>query len=197
MGRAPHDRRLVEALTATMLKVFPTVHAIDVPGALNTILVATVEPTTAANLQTNLENLSPDVDPLLVEALQTAVDDLRRGNGGIIFLLGEAGLGKSRLIQELKKTVERSLDGIEWRDTFSYSYESQQPYALIHRLIRRLAGLETTDSQQMFREKLRALSDQAMAGEDELGIQVLESLFGLKSEVGDPLLCRRGVAQPD
>ena len=76
VGRAPQDRRLVEAITATMLTIYPTVHAIDVPGSLNTILVATVQPTTASNLATNLTRLGADDDPLLVAALETAVDNI-------------------------------------------------------------------------------------------------------------------------
>jgi spermidine synthase len=73
VGRAPQDRRLVEALTATMLEVYPTVHAIDVPGTLNTILVATMQPTSAETLRQNLAALPADSDPLLVAALETAV----------------------------------------------------------------------------------------------------------------------------
>lgn len=73
VGRAPQDRRLVEAMAATMLTVFPTVHALDVPGALNTILVATQQPTTAGNVAQNLAQLAPDSDPLLRAVLETAV----------------------------------------------------------------------------------------------------------------------------
>lgn len=73
VGRAPEDRRLVDAMTATMLAVFPTVHAIDVPETLNTILVATVQPTDSTNLANNLAQLDPAVDPLLRAALETAV----------------------------------------------------------------------------------------------------------------------------
>jgi spermidine synthase len=71
VGRVPRDRRLVQAMTATMQTVFATVHAIDVPGSLNTILVATVQPTSADNLQQNLEQLQSS-DPLLREVLETA-----------------------------------------------------------------------------------------------------------------------------
>jgi len=73
VGRAPDDRRLIDAMTATLQTVYPTVHAIDVPGSLNTILVATVQPTTLDNLTQNLTQLDASVDPLLREALQTAV----------------------------------------------------------------------------------------------------------------------------
>ncbi len=76
VGRAPADRRLIDAITATLLEVFPTVQAVDVPGSLNTILVATVQPTTPENLRANWRSLSPDVDPLLRAAVETAVTNL-------------------------------------------------------------------------------------------------------------------------
>ncbi|MCB8979442.1 MAG: fused MFS/spermidine synthase [Ardenticatenaceae bacterium] len=75
VGRAPEDRSLIDAMTATLQTVYPTVHAIDVPGSLNTILVATVQPTTPQNLQQNLAQLDESVDPLLRAALETAVNN--------------------------------------------------------------------------------------------------------------------------
>ena len=74
VGRAPDDRSLIDAMTATLQTVYPAVHAIDVPGSLNTILVATVQPTTLNNLAQNLNRLEESVDPLLRAALATAVD---------------------------------------------------------------------------------------------------------------------------
>jgi spermidine synthase len=47
VGRTNTDRRLVDALTATMLQVFPSVHAMDVPASFNTLLVALVQRTSA------------------------------------------------------------------------------------------------------------------------------------------------------
>ncbi|MBW7959794.1 MAG: fused MFS/spermidine synthase [Anaerolineae bacterium] len=76
VGRTPGDRRLVDAVSATLLDVFPTVHAIDVPGTLNTILVATKQPTTAGDLYANLAQLEPDAAPLLHDALATAAANL-------------------------------------------------------------------------------------------------------------------------
>jgi spermidine synthase len=73
VGRAPQDRSLIDAMTATLQTVYPTVHAIDVPGSLNTILVATMQPTTLENLRDNGAQLAGSVDPLLRAAVETAV----------------------------------------------------------------------------------------------------------------------------
>ncbi len=88
VGRAPNDRRLIDALGSTLLTVFPTVHAVDVPDSFNTILFATVKPTAQENLLVNLENLKtqPDAAPVLLDALQTAATSLAEGpRAGVVF----------------------------------------------------------------------------------------------------------------
>lgn len=69
VGRTDTDRRLVDALTATLLQVYPSVHAMDVPHSFNTILVATRQPTEASNLARNAELLPQDAAPVLRDAL--------------------------------------------------------------------------------------------------------------------------------
>lgn len=76
VGRTTTDRRLVDAMTSTMLQVFPTVHAMDVPYSFNTILVATVQPTTSENLAANLSDLPADANSLLRDTLTLAVNSL-------------------------------------------------------------------------------------------------------------------------
>lgn len=89
VGRAPDDRRLVEAITATMLTVFPSVHTIDVPGSLNSILVATMQPTVSDNLGTNLAQLPQDAHPLLRAAIDTAQRNLTRTEAGDLVFTDE------------------------------------------------------------------------------------------------------------
>ncbi len=57
VGHTPDDWRLVEALVATMEQVYATTHVISVPRTFNALVVATAQPTTAANLQANLAQL--------------------------------------------------------------------------------------------------------------------------------------------
>lgn len=78
VGRAPNDRSLIDALTATLLTVFPSVHVMDVPGSFNSILYATVQPTTPRNLEANqLQLLRRRANSLILLAVQTAKDNLR------------------------------------------------------------------------------------------------------------------------
>jgi spermidine synthase len=77
VGRTTHDRRLIEAMAATLHVVFPSVHVMDVPNTFNSIVVATVQPTATENLAANLAALPADVHPLLRYTLQRAVDSLQ------------------------------------------------------------------------------------------------------------------------
>ncbi|MEM9775110.1 MAG: fused MFS/spermidine synthase [Chloroflexota bacterium] len=86
VGRVPNDRRLVEALTATLETVFPTVHTADIPGSLNTILYATAQPTSANGLVLHITQLPKDEDPLLPAVLSAVQSGLRPSVGSeIIF----------------------------------------------------------------------------------------------------------------
>ncbi len=76
VGRTSTDRRLVDALTSTLLQVYPSVHAIDVPASFNTILVATNQPTNDTNLMLNLQALPADANSLLRDSLTWGVQQL-------------------------------------------------------------------------------------------------------------------------
>jgi len=75
VGRAGDDYRVVEAMLATLLQVFPSTHVIEVPGSLNAVVIATVQPSVPENLQANVPGL---VDyPFLYTAAQEGVANLR------------------------------------------------------------------------------------------------------------------------
>jgi spermidine synthase len=86
VGRTATDRRLVDAMTSTLLQVFPSVHAMDVPFSFNTILVATLQPTQQENLARNLSSLPSDANPLLLDALTWGVtQSVPIATSGLIF----------------------------------------------------------------------------------------------------------------
>lgn len=53
VARLPDDRRLIEGLAATMQAVFPSVFVADVPYSMNSILFATLQPSSLQNLLDN------------------------------------------------------------------------------------------------------------------------------------------------
>lgn len=79
VGRAPGDRRLVNALYNTIATEFPSVYIMDLPYSFNTLIYATKNETRASNLAENYEILlhSPDTPLILLQSLQVAVNNLQ------------------------------------------------------------------------------------------------------------------------
>lgn len=86
VGRTDTDRRLVDALSQTLLAVYPSVYAIDVPQSFNTILVATARSTNAGNLRANISHRVESVHPILYDILAAAAENLAPlGESDIVF----------------------------------------------------------------------------------------------------------------
>jgi predicted membrane-bound spermidine synthase len=81
VGSVPGDRRLINGLATTMATIFPSIHIMDIPGTLNTMIFATKGTTAPENFATNLSLLSqrPNVHPLLLSAMQTTFANLKPG----------------------------------------------------------------------------------------------------------------------
>ncbi len=45
VGRSPSSRALIDAMVTTLQTVFPSVHVMDIPYTLNTMVYATAQPT--------------------------------------------------------------------------------------------------------------------------------------------------------
>jgi class 3 adenylate cyclase/tetratricopeptide (TPR) repeat protein len=92
------------------------------------------------------------------EILQQRLAALSRGLGGVVALIGEAGLGKSRLIAELRHAFEASpIPGARWLEARAISYGQSIPYYPWRQLGRQMVGGTDDDASPMLRDKLRAL----------------------------------------
>ncbi|MFQ5796113.1 MAG: AAA family ATPase, partial [Candidatus Bipolaricaulia bacterium] len=93
--------------------------------------------------------------------LRDAITALRQGRGQIVSVIGEAGLGKSRLIAELRQALFAEVESgegagiatettIGWYEGRSLSYESSTPYAPFVDLLSHYFGLqaEQTDAEK-------------------------------------------------
>jgi class 3 adenylate cyclase/tetratricopeptide (TPR) repeat protein len=118
-------------------------------------------------------------------ALRSVMADLSQGVGRIVCVLGEAGLGKSRLVSEIHKDFRRqSGDGSDWFETLSMSYESNQAYGMFQRLIRRISGIVFDDAPAQVREKLVALLKEIPEAKRSRARHLFEALFGLEDQNG-------------
>jgi class 3 adenylate cyclase/tetratricopeptide (TPR) repeat protein len=70
------------------------------------------------------------------ERLSRVLTEVNQGRGQIVNLIGEAGLGKSRLIEELCNEWSRlsSENDGEWLECHGIPYDSQQPFNVIRQL---------------------------------------------------------------
>jgi class 3 adenylate cyclase/tetratricopeptide (TPR) repeat protein len=106
-----------------------------------------------------------------MEDLMWAVKELEQGNGTIFSICGEAGTGKSRLVEEFKAAL--SLGEIRWLEGHAYAYSQNIPYFPLIDLLNRVFQVREDDRQEVVREKL------------ECGIRVLvERCEGIIPYVG-------------
>jgi class 3 adenylate cyclase/tetratricopeptide (TPR) repeat protein len=97
-----------------------------------------------------------DVDSLLTSTLvgraaelatlRTRLVEVGRGNGGIVSVVGEAGLGKSRLILESMRLEEAR--GLAWMKGGCLAIGRQLPFHPFVDLLRQWAGVAASDGEQ-------------------------------------------------
>jgi class 3 adenylate cyclase/tetratricopeptide (TPR) repeat protein len=109
-----------------------------------------------------------------IRALREAMAAVTRGRGCCVFLEGEAGTGKSRLIYEFKKTLAHA--DIQWLQGNAYAYTQGMPYSPLIELLGRAVDLRGDDSEAAVRQKLAQIL-RPIEGEDGTIIRILERLF--------------------
>jgi class 3 adenylate cyclase len=101
-----------------------------------------------AGPQTPLVGREPEV-----EQLQRVIDELTAGRGQIGFLLGDGGIGKTRLLGELRTLAD---DRVTWMEGRCYSYGTRLLYGPFIQMLRGWLGVEDGEAELSVRTKLRA-----------------------------------------
>ena len=97
-----------------------------------------------------------------IAALQEALARLRGGVGSIVTIVGEAGIGKSRLVAELRKrnleNVSKPTQGLNallWVEGRCFSYSSSIAYTLWLDVLRGLLDVTVEDAPTLVRDVLQ------------------------------------------
>lgn len=79
VGRAASDRRLIEALYATISTVFPSVYVVDIPRTFNSIIYASQQPTRFDAFASNAGKIQArkDLNPLLNHVMQVVLANIQ------------------------------------------------------------------------------------------------------------------------
>jgi class 3 adenylate cyclase/tetratricopeptide (TPR) repeat protein len=88
-------------------------------------------------------------------ALQQAIVRLQAGKGGLVTIVGEAGLGKSRLVAELRRLVAGRYVDMQWVEGRCPSYGTSIAYLLWVDILRGLLDVSVDTPPQAIREALR------------------------------------------
>jgi adenylate cyclase len=129
--------------------------------------------------------LEPPVLPLVGRDVELAsawevLDRLADGGGGTIGVVGEAGVGKSRLLRELRDQARDA--GVRWYQARCVSYGGALPYWPFADLLRQVAGIRPEDVPAVASGRLREL-----IGADDESLPFLASLLGLPAELPEEL----------
>ncbi|HET9494299.1 MAG TPA: BREX system ATP-binding domain-containing protein, partial [Chloroflexia bacterium] len=117
-------------------------------------------------------------------ALRSALEDVAAGLGRVVLVVGEAGLGKSRLVAELKRTPEAA--SLAWYEGRSLSYETTTPYAPFAQLFGSMFELDSGEGDAEQYANVLAGVEEAMPGQGEAMAPLVATLLGIKLQ-GDTL----------
>lgn len=109
--------------------------------------------------------------------LQEAVQKVRQGKGGIFSICGDAGTGKSRLLEEFRATLD--LNEIQWREGHAYAYSQNIPYFPLIDLLNRAWQIEEGDSPEIVRRKIESGVENLISGKKEDILPYVGSLYSL------------------
>jgi class 3 adenylate cyclase len=122
-----------------------------------------------------------------LEVLGTALREAAQGRGSVVVLVGEPGLGKTRLVQDCRDRFMAWVGAGSgrlplWLEGRCASYASSTPYGLYQQLLAAWIGVAPDQGEEVVRPALeRALS--AVMGNQDL-VPVLARMLGLPGGAG-------------
>ncbi len=88
-----------------------------------------------------------------LELLHSYLASTMRGHGQIVGIVGEAGIGKSRLVAEFRESLAEQ--SVTYREGACLSYGSAIPYLPVLDILRQNCGIADSDTAETIRDKVR------------------------------------------
>src|SRR5215208_1500477 len=115
------------------------------------------------------------------EVVTHKLEDVREGRGAFVAVVGEAGLGKSRLLAEVRKAATTdSQPPVAWLEGRALSYEQAVTYYPWRQVIREAIGAKEGEAPEVVRERLHR--DPCCSTLQEGAVSFLEVILSVESE---------------
>ncbi|MGH2703900.1 MAG: ATP-binding protein [Actinomycetota bacterium] len=120
-----------------------------------------------------------------LETLKDLLGTGRTGRAGIVCILGEPGLGKTRLLAELESWALSSDPALHWVEGHGISYGRSFPYSLVLDLIRSCLGVTASSSKAETGDALRSVLVPLSEEDRSNAYAALGHLLSLTIPLGD------------
>ena len=114
-------------------------------------------------------------------ALKGCLNRLLDGQGGIVCIIGEAGIGKSRLMAEIRNYIMNTptISSLQWLEGRTLSYGQKISYWPFQEIIWQYAGITEDDSETEAWQKLESRISSLFAEETSEILPYLASFIGM------------------
>ena len=131
-----------------------------------------------APITSHLSHIKADLIGRNVELLQLneGLEQLLENKGTVFLIYGDAGTGKSRLIEEFKLNVDQTQ--IQWYEGHAYPYSQNIPYFPIINLFNQALNIQESDSPHEIEVKIESYVKNMEGGKQDIA-PYIGSLYGL------------------